>query len=163
MNVQELAQSTLEAANGDAMKATALLEEHARKDVNVANELLMPLLHQACYDAIRRACIQTRGYIAKQADASLKAQASDGKQRIIAHGRGLMDWILPHGAVVLAEATQDQIMKAVDFYRKQARTELHRATFLELVSKRVGGRKKVKNACTESQLLGLWQEAHDHV
>jgi len=163
IDIRDIARSTLEEAGGDAITAAKLLEDHAKRDVNVANALLLPLLHQACYDAIRAVCKQERGFIWKAAEQDLKRQATAGASRVRAHGRRLMDFILPHGAQRLGEATRAELIRAVEFYRKQAQTELQRARWLELVAERVEGRRKVKNALSEDRLGELFREAAEDV
>jgi len=163
IDIADIARSTLDAANGDALKASALLEQHARRDVKVANALLLPLLHQACYDAIRAVCKLERGYIWRQAASDLARHNSEGANRVRSHGRRLMDFILPHGAMRIGEATNAELLRAVDFYRKQARTEMQRARWIELIAQHVEGRRKVKNALTEDRLSELYQQAVEDV
>jgi hypothetical protein len=161
VDVYEIAGQALEQARGDAYKATQILEEHARKDVNLANELLFPLLHQACYDAVRKVCIRERGYVARQADNVIAATAQDNARRVKSHATRLMSFTLPYEAKPLGEATRDEVLRNSEFYQKQARTELQRARWLALVAERLQGRKKVKNAMTEDDLMRLWQESQE--
>ena len=159
IDIIDIARQALEQARGDAYKATGILEEHAKRDVNLANELLMPLLHQACYDAIRQVCIRDRGYVAKQADAALAQQATTGAERIQSHATRLMTFLLPLGQKRLEDATRPDVEANAAFYRKQASTMSQRSRWLELVARALTGKKKVKTVLTEDALLQLWQEA----
>ena len=159
IDVKEIATQALEQARGDAYKAAHILEQHAQRDVNLANELLMPLLHQACYDAIRQVCIQDRRYVARQADSTLAKQAKEGAQRIQAHATRLMTFLLPLGQKRLQDATKQDIEANAAFYAKQASTMSQRSRWLELIARAMTGKKKVKTLMTEDQLLTLWQEA----
>ncbi len=148
--VSELAQQALSEANGDAAKATAILEEHAKRDVNLANELVMPLLRQACYDAIRAVCRSERRNIWT---APNYTKGGNG-QRVTQLASRLMDFPLP-GGLPLAKATRQDLEHAVDFYGKQAQRMAQIREWLHKVAERVDGRKMVKSCLTEQQLAEL--------
>lgn len=159
IDILEIAEQALNQAKGDAYKAAAILEQHAKRDVNLANELLMRLLHTACYDAIRKVCIRERGYVARQADSVVTAIAKTNAKSVQSHATRLMAFLLPLGQKRLEDATKTDIEANATFYRKQASTMGQRARWLELVANQLQGKRKVKAALTEDVLLSLWQEA----
>jgi hypothetical protein len=159
IDITDIATQALNEAAGDAYKASQILEEHAKRDVNLANELLMPLLHQACYDAIRQVCIRQRGYIARQADNVIAAAAADGAKRLASQASRLMDFILPLGQKRLSEATRQDIEANAAFYQRQAKTMAERSRWLVLVARELQGKRKVKTSLTEDKLLALYKEA----
>ena len=149
-SVAELAEQALKESRGDAVKATAILEEHAKRDVNIANDLLMPLLRQACYDAIRSVCRRERRDIWT---APNYTKGGNG-QRVTQLASRLMDFPLP-GGLPLAKAKREDLEQAVDFYGKQAQRMAQIREWLHKVAERVDGRKMVKTCLTEQQLAEL--------
>jgi len=159
IDIVEIARKALEKAHGDAYKGAQILEGMARKDVAIANELLMPLLHQASYDAIRKVCMRERGYVARHADSAVASMARSGAKSVQSHATRLMAFLLPLGQKKLQDATRADIEANATFYRKQASTMSQRGRWLELVANEVTGKKRVKAALTEERLFALWQEA----
>lgn len=159
IDIIDIARQALEQAGGDAYKGAKVLEGMARKDVAIANELLMPLLHQASYDAIRKVCIRERGYVARHADSVVTSMAKTSAKSVQSHATRLMAFLLPLGQKKLQDATRTDVEANADFYRKQARTMSQRGRWLEMVANEVTGKKQVKAALTEDRLFALWQEA----
>ena len=149
-SVNDLAEQALKESRGDAVKATAILEEHAKRDVSVANDLLMPLLRQACYDAIRSVCRRERRDIWT---APNYTKGGNG-QRVTQLASRLMDFPLP-GGLPLAKAKREDLEHAVAFYGKQAERMAQIREWLFKVAERVDGRKMVKSCLTERQLAEL--------
>ena len=59
IDIIEIARQALEQARGDAYKGAQILEKLARKDVAIANELLMPLLSGCSLANLFTACLVT--------------------------------------------------------------------------------------------------------
>src|SRR5690625_4650533 len=96
--------------------AAKLLEKWAHQDAELKAALLEPLLKQACYQAVTRAC---RVYRRKVWTAPNYTKSGNG-QRVVALANSLMDFPLP-GGVRLRDATKKQIEEAAGFYGRQAR------------------------------------------
>lgn len=145
----ELAQEAMQAANGDVLEATAILEQKARGDMDVWRALTDGLLKKACYDACRGICRTERRIIWNAPNYD----AGGNGERIKAHSSTLMDWPLP-GGMKLKDATKADLIAAAEFYAKQAANMQSISNWLNQIAKKVKN-KTVGDSMTDDQLRKL--------
>lgn len=135
LSPKALADEAMEKSGGDVQKAAQLLEKWARTRKG-ALEALIPerLVKQACWDCVRSYCHQERRQIWTAPNHTDKQNGS----RVKEHALSLMDMRLPiPGMPRLRDATPADLDAAINHYRKQAASELERASFLEKVRAKV--------------------------
>ena len=150
------AKKAMDAAGGVVLKAATILESMIRNDSDLRDAILEPLIKTACYTAVSAINRTERRRVwdtPKFAPGS-KADRLDA----LAESNRLMNFPLNSG-ITLAEATQTDILKTAESFKKQGKTLLLQAHWLELIATRLRGRQKVKSIFTESELRNLQKEA----
>jgi len=133
--------------------AAKLLEEWAHQDAELKAALLEPLLKQACYQAVTRAC---RVFRRKVWTAPNYTKSGNG-QRVVALANSLMDFPLP-GGVRLRDATKKQIEEAAGYYGRQARQMAVITAWLQRIYSRLDHGSPVAEQLTEEQLVALREQ-----
>lgn len=151
-SISELARQALEHANGDVAEAARYLEQQAKRQTSVWLTITESLISSACYDAVRAVCRKERRAIWTAPNYD---QGGNGG-RVVAHAKSLMDLCLP-GGKRLADATKDDLLKARDFYYKQADTMRQFGCFLEVLSEKVK-RSTVSDKLTEDELQKIKEQ-----
>lgn len=159
-SISGAAQRALKVARGDARRATELLMDEARRDVDLYTALTEPWLSQAAYAAIRRLCQVERRSI-WTAPGYNKGGSGD---RVVELAKGnaesLLDFRLPlAGLPRLGDATRTEIGEAESYYRTRARDMGAKARWLQLIAQSLGPRQKVRNALNDTRLRELQDEA----
>lgn len=159
--VATAAKAALANANGDARLATQKLEEAVRKDRVLRDQLLEPLISNACYDAIRAQCGRERRAVWKAPVEKLvpKRGGPTGTVRVVQLAAGtLLMFPLP-GGKHLGDATREDIAKAASAYASQSEDMAVKARWLQLVLQSLPEGKKVGEVLTDKRLRELQKEA----
>jgi hypothetical protein len=152
--VTQAAREALLAADNDVLKATEALRQRVKGNPALFRQLMEPLVHDACYDAVRAQCRVQRSAI-----WSPPVHRADSADRVKALAQSnLMSFPLP-GGLRLGDATREDVVKAREFYASQADSMAHKARWLELVAQSLTGRKTVAKALTETRLQELKEAA----
>lgn len=144
--VPQTSRQCLLEAGGDVTKATNRMSAIIRDDKALFQQLMWPLIDNACYDAIRQECRLQRRKIwetPRYTEDNILAVASTR----------LMDMILP-GGLKLGEAHKNDLLDAAEFYDRQAENMAHKGRFLSAVAGKLNG-KRVNRALDEEQLCEL--------
>jgi hypothetical protein len=156
-----VAERFLDLANGDIREATRLMEKSVHADRSLFYQLMTPLVHNACYDAIRGVARSKRKILwntPRHADNDADRQV----QRIKAMGTGnlLMFFPLPYGGKPLGEARASDLDDAIAFYKKQSHDMHTKGIWLQLVRNALGSsRKKVCSVLSEEDLTRFEAQA----
>jgi len=157
--IAEAAKAAYDNAGGDLKKSVVGLEAMVRKDRGLRDALTEPLIAQACYDAVRRACHTDRKSVWKEPTERLVKGRTTGSARVVHLAAGnLMMFPLP-GGKKLGEATRGEIGEAATFYEKQAGDMTVKARWLRLVAQSIPSGKTARDALTDKRLRELQVEA----
>lgn len=123
-------------------------------------EKITPVVREAVKVASRyttRAAVSDQRRLIWSRANKLQRNRADSKKRITKAVAGLMKFRLPGGKTI-SEATGTECAEAAEFYMSIAKTEYHRAKWLEKVASAAGGRK-VGKALSETKLQKLYESA----
>jgi hypothetical protein len=157
--IVELAEKCLADADGNALDATALMEEIVSDDASLFRELMMPLLRTACYDAVGSVIRSTRSQIWNAPNHDPGGRGA--RVHALAAGNRLMMFQLPGGRY-LGEATRAEVLVAATFYDRQAKDMTMKGRWLELVAKKMKDEHTPVAKClTEDALAELRKKVGD--
>lgn len=160
ISLQETIQQAIGEASNDAPAAAQLLEKWVRKDRRLFNELMMPYLSGACWDAIRRYCRRE-----KRSLWTAPRYHMSGKGERVIHlaennARSLFDFRLPlPGLPRLGDSNKEQVQSAEEFYQSQAKDMHAKAYWLHLIVEKMSANTTVRQQLSEELLLKLQQKA----
>ena len=150
--ISVIARKALASSEGDLSKATEKMEKAVRANPTLFNELMWPLVHDACYDKLRSLVRTDREKIWT---APNYTQGGNGR-RLHALASTLLDFPLPNGKR-MRDASKADLVEAATFYGTQAKDMSHKARWLDAIAARVG-RKKVGDVLSAEQLAKLQEE-----
>ncbi len=155
LSVPKVAKAALKAAGGDVVKATRIMAGQVRSDKNLFRVVADPLIDNACYDAIRAQVRAVRGIV-----WTAPGYDKGGKgERVKALARSnLMMFPLLHGKL-LGQGSMVEVLETAEFYVKQGNDMQHKASWLKLIARAMGGNDIVSNVLTEKRLMELKDRA----
>lgn len=146
VTVPGISRYCLEDGDGDVAKATEQMSALVRKDKSLFQQLMWPLIDNACYDAIRAECRSQRRKIWET------PRYTEDNILVVASTR-LMDLILP-GGLTLGQAHRKDLLTAAEFYDRQAENMAHKGRFLSAIAEKLNG-KRVNRVLNEGDLCEL--------
>lgn len=157
--IAEAAKAAYDSAGGDLKAAVVALEARVRKERSLYDALTDPLIAQACYDAVRKACHTDRQSVWKEPGTKIVKGKTQNSARIVHLAAGnLLMFPLP-GGKKLGEATRSEISSAANFYEKQSGDMAVKARWLRLVAQSLPSGQTVKDVLTDKRLRELQTEA----
>lgn len=165
--VAEAARKALKTAKGDVQVAVAALEGNVRRNAVLREALTDPLIHEACYDAVRQQIRKTRHAVWTPPNVATGSRASkqaiaEQSARVIHLATGTMLMFPLPGGKPLKDATRAEIMAASGFYERQGKDMAEKATWLRLVAQCITGKKTAGAVLTDKRLRELQVEARKH-
>lgn len=142
----ELAQSCMQACQGDLAKAVEMMERKVAANHAVFREIMTPLLREACYTILRKLVRQERRAIWA---APNYTQGGNGERLEVA-ALTLLDFPLPHNQMPLRDARRDDVLAGADWYQAQADDMQHKARWLREIATRIGGATVAKKLSAEA-------------
>jgi hypothetical protein len=155
-SIASVASGCLDAADGDVMRATAIMVGKVTKDSVLYRVLMDPLVREACYAALTQACRRRRRTVWDVQPPSAETQRNTVVD--LARGMTLLDFPLP-GGLRLRDASRDDVAAAAEFYLNQASDMAVKGRWLRLVAQAVPGKKKVGSVLSIERLEELKIEA----
>lgn len=153
LSVRDVAAESMDKAGGDIQEATSIMERWVCGDKRLFNELMTPLVREACYNALRKTVQEERRNVWT---APNYTKAGNGG-RLVSTAMTLLDFRLPHNLKVLREAGKDDLIAGADWYEKQAGNMQHKARWLRAIAEKVGSKAVGEKFSAES--LAKIQEA----
>lgn len=138
---------------GNVQDATAIMRERLLADDRMYREAMDPMVAARAYDLVRSVCRAERRMIWT---APNYTPAGNGERVITAARASLLDMRLPNG-LRLADATANDLMDAMGFYQRQARTMDHMARWLEAVARKVKN-KRVGDVLSDAALRKMQEQ-----
>jgi len=153
LSVRDVAAKSMEKAGGDIQEATDIMEQWIIGDDRLFNELMTPLVREACYNALRKTVQEERRNVWT---APNYTKAGNG-DRLVSTALTLLDFRLPHNLKVLREAGKDDLIAGADWYEKHAGNMQHKARWLRAIAEKIGSKAVGEKFSAES--LAKIQEA----
>lgn len=151
--VRDVAAEAMDKAGGDIQEATSIMERWVFGNKRLFDELMTPLVREACYNALRKTVQEERRNVWT---APNYTKAGNG-DRLVSTAMTLLDFRLPHNLKVLREAGKDDLIAGADWYEKQAGNMQHKARWLRAIAEKVGSKAVGEKFSAES--LAKIQEA----
>jgi len=156
VSANTLAASILDELNHDCAAAAAELERRVLADDALFQEVMMPLVRQACVSfmsvVVRSRRASSCASVTSQADSAIA-----GTSALVARASSLLDFPL-YGGKLLRNATAAECTDSARQYEKQAADMAGKGRFLRSVAKQAGDRV-VGQALTEIELVRLFKQA----
>ena len=161
--VSKAAKKAIQKAGDDLEKAVSAFERSVRKNQDLRDALLEPLVHEACYTVVSRQFRSERRSIWDRAQhtSAPVAQGEDQAQRVVHLAIGtLLMFPLP-GGMRLGDATRGEIETAAQFYHSQATNMAVKGRWLDLVAKAVPKGKTAGEVLDDERLKALQKQAQE--
>lgn len=158
-----IARKCLAAAYGDRVKAAADLKSKMRYDHALRDAVLEPYEESAVWEMIRIAALSERTAII--AANMGKDERIEGLQAMAEeNARSFLDWPLSCGKF-LGDALRVEVEAEAALYRRQARSEIVRARWLDKIAALLPPRKamSVREVFDNTKLKNLMQQSEQEV
>lgn len=157
--LSETLRSALEVAEGRPVEAARFLEEAAKKDPRLYQEIIPEsMLRDRCWYIVRQAMMQKRANIWHQHDAEAYTKENGSRVYFLAQATAgaFFSFPLPlPGQPPLGDAMKEQLNEAVKFYLDRARDMSAKGRFLSLIADKLPEGKRVREKFTEKKLQEL--------
>ncbi len=149
-----------EEAENNARQASALLEQWAKADPELARVILDPHLPTACWKLCVSQCQRNRILIWETPHSDVSGKGERVAYLATENARLLLDMPLPiRGEPLLRDATKEQVVEAAIYYEKISANMVEKSTLLRLIAKKAKEGSVIGQQFTEAALRKLQAQA----
>lgn len=150
----------VEQAGGNFIAADKLLQDRMRADPTLYRAIINEMLSTVSWAIMRRYAHSERKTLWTAPNYDAKQKGERVEHLAAATYERLMLFPLPlHGMPRLGEATKEQVLAAVEFYRHLSEDTATKARWLELIANRLKGKRTVNQQLREADLVQLENQA----